>query len=475
MPLTTLRTILIAYTATFLLIGAAAAPCRAADNALTSTNPAPTVKTLQPLAGEWEGSYETRSDFQSQPHRQIVTLIVRSLNQGRACEIDLRGSDGDAQGVFRFQHALNTNGTRIQTTDDPALGGTVLDGLVTESAHDVTTGDWRVGFRANRRGNTNFTECLWIRQGDNLTIKREDVNHGLDGPVRLVSEMKLRPRGSKSRSAFNALPRGTPTFDGVMFTVQKPINIIGARAANVGGRAFARVTDDTIKGRGQHIHVLHTGDHGSSETGDYIWRLVLHYADGKSERFDFAYDIHIRNFWRRADDGPRTPSDPDSSLAWVGTSLESDPKGADLVVSRTTLANPHPNIQVTGAEFVTLLGPSSSYVLGVTINDEGPKPTGRFRTSATNTVPLTLRFEDMSQQPHADRTVDCEFECDGYTVRGVSHRTNAKGQITLDIPLHAVRTVRYQTQSSSGRTKKGEVEVSADKKELVPALVRLSD
>src|SRR3954471_1427044 len=93
--------------------------------------------------------------------------------------------------------------------------------------------------------------------------------------------------GEKPRTAFNALPRGTQVFDGVTFQIRAPVNLIGARAARANGREFARISNQPVSGRGKYIHVLHTGDHGTSAEGEFIWRLVLHYADGESKRFDF--------------------------------------------------------------------------------------------------------------------------------------------------------------------------------------------
>lgn len=334
------------------------------------------VTTFEPMAGEWEGTYETQSDDQPRPRRQIVALAIRTSDQGRVCDIDMRVLDRNDRTTasFHFTHALNAKGDRIITTDDPSLGGATIDGAVTEAGQSSATGEWRATFHAARPGNTGFTQCRWVRLGNNLTISREDATDGPQGPTHLRSALQLRPRSNKPRTAYNAMPRGTQTFDGVTFLIQKPINLIGARAAKANGRALARVSDPSVQGRGRHIHVLHTGDHGASAAGDFIWRLVLHYADGGDERFDFAYDIHLRNFWRRAGDGSPMPSDPNTSLAWIGTSVESDRTGADLVVSRTTLQNPRPDVEVTGADFVSLLGPSSAYVLAVTVSDDGPKP-----------------------------------------------------------------------------------------------------
>jgi RNA polymerase sigma factor (sigma-70 family) len=480
MALQKLKTTLITAAVALLLLGGGATLFLASTKPAKPSPPATSslvVITFQPLAGEWEGTYEMQGDGQPGPRRQRVALSIRTSDQGRVCEIDMSLLDRNDRptATFQFTHALNAAGDRIVTTDDPSTGQDGLDGPVTEAVHNAATGEWRAAFRATRPDSANFTECRWTRHGDELFINRQDVTVTPQGSSSLFSDLTLRPRSNKPRTAFNALPRGNQTFDGVAFLIQRPINIIGARAAGAKGRELARVTDPSVHGRGRHIHVLHTGDHGTSPTGNFIWRLVLHYADGASERFDFAYDIHLRNFWRRAGDGPPAPSDPDTSLAWVGTSVESDRTGADLVVSRTTLANPRPNVDVTRAEFVSLLGQSSAYVLAVTVSDDGPRPVRKERDAASNVAPFTFVIQNAAGQPQADAPLHCEFEGEGYSVRLAEARSDRNGHVTIDVPTEAVYAIRYKAGHPDGRTEPGTIEVSAGTKEWPPHVVRLPE
>ncbi len=477
MTLQKLKAALIAAAMTLLLIGGGVAVF------LVSTKPGQPpahplrLMTFEPMAGEWEGTYVTHQDGQPDPPQQRVALSIRTAERGRLCEIDMSLLDRNDQATttYHFTHALNATGDRIITTDDLGTGRVSLDGPVTEAVHNAVTGEWRAAFRASRPKSADVTECRWARLGDDLTISREDMTATPQGSSRLFSDLTLRPRSTKPRTAFTALPRGTQIFDGVTFLIQKPINIIGARAGRAKGRALARVTDSTIHGRGRHIHVLHTGDHGASPTGNYIWRLVLHYEDGESERFDFAYGVHLRNYWRRGDDGQRTPTDPDSSIAWVGTSAESDRTGAELVVSRTTLENPRPNVEVTSAEFVSLLGESSAYVLAVTVNDGGPQPVHKERLSAPNVPPFTFQFQNAAGQPQARTALDCEFECDGFSVRLAQVQADDKGRITIDVPKEVVYAIEYQARHPDGRIASGGIQISATDKAWPLQVVRFPD
>ena len=375
----------------------------------TTQTAAPTSTSISfsPMAGEWEGTWLLRGDGMRGTRRQRVVLTVEALGDGRVCQVGMQWLDRNDQPTnhWRFEHALNATGDRIRTTQDGGPGPSVLDGEVIDAFHDQATGEWRLGFRATLAGVERSIEWRWERVRDELLIHQEDVVDALDGQQTQFAEISLRPRSNKPRTAVGALPRGEQTFDGVRFILERPINIIGAKAARAKGRAPARVADSSVQGLGRHIHVLHTGDHGSSATGDYIWRLVLHYADGARESFDFSYDVHLRNFWRRAGDGPPAPTDPDSSMAWVGTSQESDRSGAELVVTRTSLRNPRPATAVTSAEYVSLFGPSSVYLLGVTVSDDGPVPEAVERPSAPGIVPITFRLIDPEGRMQADASV----------------------------------------------------------------------
>lgn len=158
----------------------------------------PVLTTFAPMAGEWEGTYESRGDGLPAARRQKVALTIRTTAQGRVCDIDmsLLGRDDQPQAVLHFSHALNAAGDRIVTTDDPSIRNARHDGLVTEAAHDPGNGEWRAGFRATRPGSADTTECRWTRRGDDLIISRQDVTATAQATNRLFSELTLRRRGA---------------------------------------------------------------------------------------------------------------------------------------------------------------------------------------------------------------------------------------------------------------------------------------
>jgi RNA polymerase sigma factor (sigma-70 family) len=155
----------------------------------------PPVKTFAPLAGDWEGSYESRTSAQAGGVRQRVRLAIRTTDQGRGCAIEMGVLDrnDDIATSFQFTHQLNDQGDRILTTDDPRIGNVSLDGTVTESWHDPKSGDWHAGFRAERV-DAGVTTCRWVRQGDRLTIHREDQTLTADGSQIVRSDLSLQRR-----------------------------------------------------------------------------------------------------------------------------------------------------------------------------------------------------------------------------------------------------------------------------------------
>jgi len=278
----------------------------------------------------------------------------------------------------------------------------------------------------------------------------------------------------KPTTAFSALPRGIQTFDGVTFQIRGPVNIIGTRAAMAGGRELAKISNQPVTGRGKRIHVLHSGDHGSSANGAFIWRLVLHYADGESKRFDFAYAVHIRNYWWRPNQGEDELSDPNSSITWTGTSMESDRKGARLRLSRTTLLNPKPEVDVRSADYVSLLGQSSAYVFAVTLSDDGPTPVATEPLAAPNVSLLPFLLQSVEDVPEKDASLSCVFECNGFAVRCDQAPADATGRIILDVPTDVVSVIGYTARSSAGLVRAGSIEVASNAKVPGEQLLRFS-
>jgi len=152
------------------------------------------VSSLDPLMGEWEGTYESRSDPGVAPLEQSVALIVRSSQSGRSCEVEMRTSNAaGGETVYHFTHALNDSGDGIITVDDPQIARLTGEGVIREHSSDATTGNWRLVFRAPNVNQGVYSELRWtIHKRDELLIERHD--HIPQGSIEFFSTLKLHRR-----------------------------------------------------------------------------------------------------------------------------------------------------------------------------------------------------------------------------------------------------------------------------------------
>ena len=169
------------------------------QQASRSANARPmSVAGFEPMAGEWEGTYALRGDGLPTPMRQTAALTIRTTEQGRACEIEMRLTDaaGGVTQLYHFTHALKASGRQIVTVDDPQVGRITGEGVVTESINNPSRGEWVTAFRAPHRNGGGVTECRWVRRGDELIITRLDRSTSPQGTGNLYSDLKLRRRAA---------------------------------------------------------------------------------------------------------------------------------------------------------------------------------------------------------------------------------------------------------------------------------------
>jgi RNA polymerase sigma factor (sigma-70 family) len=152
------------------------------------------VSSFEPMAGEWVGTFESRGGGQPNPVPQAATLSIRATRGGRSCEIEMRvgATAGRPASLYHFVHALNESGDRIVTVDDSQIGRMAGEGTITESSGDGKPGEWRATFRTQHNDRGGFTDCRWVRKGDELTITRHDQRTSPQGPTHFYSDLRLR-------------------------------------------------------------------------------------------------------------------------------------------------------------------------------------------------------------------------------------------------------------------------------------------
>ena len=161
----------------------------------------PIVRTFEPMAGNWEGTFEMRGDDLPEPTRERAALNIRTTQQGRSCHIEMRmlGPNGGAVQVWHFTHALTEKGDRIITMDDPHIARPLGEGVVTESVDDRATGEWRAAFVATVPSDGGSMDCQWSRRGDELIILRNDKVPAPGGMTTKTSELRLQRAAERAK------------------------------------------------------------------------------------------------------------------------------------------------------------------------------------------------------------------------------------------------------------------------------------
>jgi RNA polymerase sigma factor (sigma-70 family) len=166
-----------------------------------ASSPVVAISTFEPMAGEWEGTFEMSGDGFAEPFKQAANLSIKSIQGGRACQIEMRvlRPDGTMANIYRFTHSLNDAGDRIITLDDPNIARPLGEGVVTTSANDSRTGEWRAGFHAAIPNGGGSTDCEWLRRGNELIITRRDKTTTPQGASEIISELRLQRFGTTAR------------------------------------------------------------------------------------------------------------------------------------------------------------------------------------------------------------------------------------------------------------------------------------
>jgi RNA polymerase sigma factor (sigma-70 family) len=153
------------------------------------------VASLDPMAGEWEGTFERRGGG-APDSTQPVSLSIRTSRAGHLCEIEMRVSNAAGQPVttYHFTHTLNRSGNGINTVDDPQVARMFGDGVIIESATDSKANEWCMAFRTPGASRDSYSECRVVRKGDELNTTRSDWIGSPRGRIQLVTELKLRRR-----------------------------------------------------------------------------------------------------------------------------------------------------------------------------------------------------------------------------------------------------------------------------------------
>jgi hypothetical protein len=154
------------------------------------------MRTFEPMAGEWEGTVSLKRDDHVLAESQPCSMRVTTRQGGRVCEIELRmrlAPNGETV-TQHYAHTLNERGDSLFTVSDPATGRGDGDCELTESSHDPATGDWRAAMRFPLPGERGVMKGSWERHGGTLVVRSHDEFFGPGGSSHMYAELQLRRR-----------------------------------------------------------------------------------------------------------------------------------------------------------------------------------------------------------------------------------------------------------------------------------------
>jgi RNA polymerase sigma factor (sigma-70 family) len=156
----------------------------------------PTMRTFEPMAGEWEGTVTLKRDDRVITDGQPCSMTVTTQQGGRACDIELRMRFAPEMEpvIQHYAHTLNERGDRLFTISDPASARGDGDCEVTESFHSPATGDWRAAMHFPLLGGRGVMDGSWERHGDTLVVRSHDEFFSPAGSSHMYAAIQLRRR-----------------------------------------------------------------------------------------------------------------------------------------------------------------------------------------------------------------------------------------------------------------------------------------
>lgn len=280
---------------------------------------------------------------------------------------------------------------------------------------------------------------------------------------------KANPAGAVPLAAFvdretlrwHSVPRGTQVCDGVTFICNGALRTAGLCAARDGKHFPGAVLGVPANLRGTRIHLLQTAENaGEMMENTPYGRMILHYANGESRRFDLLFGLHADHWLQGKSQAHEPVADPNSKPAWVQRRTGD---GMIIRLYHTVLENPLPGVTVTTIDFISPLSEANLLLFGLTVdNDPRPLalPYGVGETMADaiiyDSIPFTL--QDAAGRPATGASFTWAAEVPRGRIDFPPFPTDAQGRVTIELPRKFIRRIQYQASAPDGSSAKGELE-----------------
>ena len=280
-------------------------------------------------------------------------------------------------------------------------------------------------------------------------------------------------------TAWSAVPWGSQTFGGIPFELTGILELTGMGAAQDGFVFPGRYEGIKVRRKAEWIHLLHGTGYDESD-GTAIARITLNYENGEKRSLDIEYGVHVRNWWVMKSEKVAAVTDPNSQLAWTGTSPQTDPSGVTLRLFQTSLQNPLPDQLIQSVDFSSLFRRATPVIVAMTVGRAGQaKPVAAassqnfaFAEAGLRAESL-LRLEDAASGkfiPNARVRLSVEGEKGSYFFGEQS--ADANGITRVQYPLTLFTRISFAVKAPGYATHFHNMSLSDLKKEWVLKLTR---
>jgi hypothetical protein len=256
---------------------------------------------------------------------------------------------------------------------------------------------------------------------------------------------------------WGTVPRGTQVCDGVTFICDGAIRTAGLRA---GANFPGAVLNVPVRGRGTRIHLLQSSENSlSAVPGEPYGRMILHYANGETRRFDLLFRVHGRDWMHNPRDPDKPLLDENTIVGWS----ELRPRDGFLIrFHHAIFTNPLPDVEFTSADFISPLHSANLLLFGLTVdNDLRPLSPSWEPADATAIPPtdkITVTLQDAAGQSVPVATVAWTAVARRVQADFPRMRPDAQGRMTLEFQRGALRQIRYTVTTADGKTISGELQ-----------------
>ena len=276
-----------------------------------------------------------------------------------------------------------------------------------------------------------------------------------------VESVALTAFANQETRGWQTVPRGTQVCDRVTFICDGAIRTSGLRAARDGKTYPGAVLDVPVHRRGSRIHLLQSSENsGGAIAGAPYGRMVLHYRNGETRRFDFLFAVHGLDWMHNPRDRDKPVLDETTTVGWSETHSRN---GFLIRFHHATFVNPLPGVEITSADFISPLHGPNLLLFGLTVDNDArplaaPLPPGESLYTIPSSDKITITLQDTAGRTLPGAALAWTALAPRGQVDFPPMRADAQGRVSLEFQHGALRQIRYTASTAGGKTISGELQ-----------------